>query len=240
MELFRDRDGVYALLASGEKLRLGQIFGIGRNYAEHAKEQGAEIPDRPMVFMKNALSACLSGDEIVVPRLCQDREQVDFEGELAIVIGRPARDVSQEQAADPASGVVLGYCVANDVSARWWQKTGSGGQFCRGKSFDTFCPLGPRITPASSVPDPGALTLRTTVNGEVMQSGTTADMIFSVATLVSDLSRGMTLAPGSVILTGTPSGVGMSRTPPRFLRAGDVVRVEIEGLGAIENRVKFE
>lgn len=212
------------------------ILGIGRNYAEHAKEQGAAIPDSPMVFTKNAAAACLDGDEVVVPRVCQDREQVDFEGELAVVIGKAARDVSKAG----ALGFVLGYTCANDVSARWWQKSGSGGQFFRGKSFDTFCPIGPRIAPAAEVPNPNALRLRTRVNGEVVQDASTGEMIFDVATLISDLSRGMTLLPGTVILTGTPSGVGMARTPPVWLKHGDRVEVEIERIGRLANRVAFE
>jgi len=239
MNLIRTDMGVAAILESGAKLALCHIIGIGRNYAEHAKEQGAAVPDRPMVFTKNPASACLSGDAIVIPTICQDQEQVDYEGELAVVIGRPARDVSQADAANHASGIILGYCVANDVSARWWQKQGSGGQFCRGKSFDTFCPMGPIITPARDVPDPSALRLRTTLNGEVVQDASTGEMLFSPSFLVAELSRGTTLLPGTVILTGTPAGVGQSRTPPRFLRAGDSVRVEIQGLGAITNPVQL-
>lgn len=240
MNIIRADFGVAVQMASGAALPIRHIIGIGRNYAEHAKEQGAAVPDRPMIFTKSPAAACLSGDEIIIPTICQDQEQVDWEGELAIIIGRAARDVSEREAADPGSGIVLGYAVANDVSARWWQKTGSGGQFCRGKSFDTFCPLGPRVTAAASVADPGRLAIRTMVNGEVMQSGSTSDMIFSCAVLVAELSRGTTLMPGTAILTGTPSGVGMSRTPPRYLREGDTVTVDIEMLGSITNRVRLE
>jgi 2-keto-4-pentenoate hydratase/2-oxohepta-3-ene-1,7-dioic acid hydratase in catechol pathway len=220
----------------GAVLPVTQIVGIGRNYAEHAKEQGAAIPDAPMVFTKNAAAACLNGDEIVVPKACQDREQVDFEGELAVVIGRAARDVPRERAFE----YVLGYCAANDVSARWWQKSGSGGQFWRGKSFDTFCPLGPRVVPAAEVGDPGKLKVMTKVNGVVMQDGTTGDMIFPVDVLISELSRGLTLVAGTVILPGTPSGVGMARTPPVWLKDGDEVEVMVEKVGAVRNRVRFE
>lgn len=237
MNLIRTDMGVAAILQGGAMLPIRHIIGIGRNYAEHAKEQGAAVPDRPMVFTKNPASACLSGDAIVIPTICQDQEQVDYEGELAIVIGRPARDVTQPDAADPATGLILGYCIANDVSARWWQKQGSGGQFCRGKSFDTFCPIGPAITPARDVPNPSALRLRTLLNSEVVQDASTGEMLFSPSYLVAELSRGTTLLPGTIILTGTPAGVGQSRTPPRFLRAGDTVRIEIEGLGAITNPV---
>lgn len=235
MHLLRSGTGVAVQTPSGT-LSLFNLVGIGRNYAEHAKEQGAAVPDAPMVFTKNPASACLHGDEICVPKVCQDREQVDFEGELAVVIGSAARDVSIEK----ALGHVLGYCVANDVSARWWQKTGSGGQFWRGKSFDTFCPLGPRVVPAAEVPDPQGLKLVTKVNGQTMQEGRTGDMIFSVATLISELSRGLTLLPGTVILTGTPSGVGMARTPPVYLKHGDEVEITIERVGTLKNRVVFE
>ena len=231
---------------SGE-IPLTCVLGIGRNYAEHAKERGAEAPTRPMVFLKYPGSLTMSGRPIVIPAACEDPDtggamsasgQVDFEGELAVVIGEPARDVPVERAMD----VVLGYCCANDVSARWWQKEGAGGQFRRGKSFDSFCPLGPKVTPAGEVTDPQALRLTTMVAGEVMQDGTTADMLFPVAALIAELSRGTTLLPGTVILTGTPSGVGAGRNPRRFLRAGDEVRVSITGdsvdLGTLVNAVK--
>lgn len=234
--LVRTSCGVSVELGSGKHLFLHHIMGIGRNYSEHAKEQGAAVPDRPMVFTKNPMSVSVSGDEIVVPKICQEKPQVDFEGELAVVIGKDARDVP----ADKAFEHVLGYCVANDVSARWWQKEGSGGQFYRGKSFDTFCPLGPVITPASEIRDPQDLRLVTRVNGTVMQDDSTAKMTFSVKELIADLSRGMTLGAGTVILTGTPAGVGMARTPQVWLKSGDVVEVEITGLGKISNRVRYE
>ena len=247
--------GLECVVPGGAALPIRYIVGIGRNYAEHAKEMqkggvaGAEVPDRPMVFTKSPMSAILTGDPIVIPRICQDRDQVDFEGELAVIIGRAARDVSERDAADPASGIILGYAIANDVSARWWQKQGSGGQFCRGKSFDTFCPLGPWITPASriaAIGGPQALRIRTTLNGEVMQDESVGSMIFSVPVLVAELSRGATLPAGSAILTGTPAGVGMARTPPRFLKGGDTVAVEIGTsaepalLGRLENPVRAE
>lgn len=236
LHMLRTATGVGVFLRDGRTLAMSHIIGIGRNYPEHAKEQGAAVPDAPMVFTKNAAAGCLDGEDIVVPRVCQDREQVDFEGELAVVIETAARDVSKGDAIKH----VLGYCVANDVSARWWQKSGSGGQFFRGKSFDTFCPLGPGVVPAADVANPNALRLTTKVNGQTMQDASTGDMIFNVETLISDLSRGMTLLPGTVILTGTPGGVGMARTPPVWLRHGDVVEVAIEGIGGIRNRVVFE
>jgi 2-keto-4-pentenoate hydratase/2-oxohepta-3-ene-1,7-dioic acid hydratase in catechol pathway len=215
---------------------LRQIIGIGRNYAEHAREQGLAPPTTIVAFTKSIASLCLDGEAIRVPKACQDRDQVDFEGELAVIIGRAARDVSKSDALK----YVMGYACANDVSARWWQKEGGGGQFYRGKSFDTFCPIGPRVALPSEVPNPGALRLVTRVNGTVMQNGSTKDMSFDVPTLISELSCGATLVPGTVILTGTPSGVGMSRTPPVFLKHGDLVEVEIDGIGSLGNRVVFE
>lgn len=209
---------------------------VGRNYADHAAELGNKTEERPLVFTKSPMCAIRDGEEIVIPKACQDREQVDFEGELAVILGEPCRDVPEKDALSK----VLGYCCANDVSARWWQKEGSGGQFIRGKSFDTFCPLGPRVTPARDVPDPQSLTLITRVSGEEMQRTSTSLMLFPVAFLIAELSRGATLPAGTVLLTGTPAGVGAGRKPPRFLREGDVVEVEISGLGTLRNRVRLE
>jgi 2-keto-4-pentenoate hydratase/2-oxohepta-3-ene-1,7-dioic acid hydratase in catechol pathway len=219
------------------------IFAIGRNYAEHAAEMapGVAPPERPVVFMKNPASVIGDGEAIVIPRICEEpgcgdpAGQVDYEGELAVIIARPGRDIAEHDAAE----FIAGYAIANDVSARWWQKHGSGGQFVRGKSFDTFCPLG-AMTPREKVHDPHALDIRTCVNGEVMQEANTAEMIFSVPKLVSELSRGTTLLGGTVILTGTPAGVGAARTPPRFLREGDVVEISIRGLGKLRNPVVRE
>ncbi|MBL1217475.1 MAG: fumarylacetoacetate hydrolase family protein [Planctomycetes bacterium] len=208
-------------------------MGIGMNYRQHALEQGKQPPTRPMMFMKNPAAACGPHDDIVIAPVCAEREQVDYECELAVIIGRPARDVAQDQ----ALSYVLGYTAANDVSARWWQKEAGGGQFCRGKSFDTFCPMGPCLVTPDEVPDPQALRLTTTLNGEVMQDSNTGDMIFNVAELIAFLSQGTTLMPGTVILTGTPSGVGFARTPPVWLKDGDVVECQVEGIGAVCNRV---
>lgn len=239
MNFVRTEHGVAVENSSG-LLPIRHIIGIGRNYAEHAREQAADVPTRPMIFTKNPFAACLHGDDIVVPWICRDPqtggEQVDYEAELAVIVGTAARDVPRDRALDH----VLGYCCANDVSARWWQRHGSGGQFCRGKSFDTFCPLGPRVVETSEIADPQDLAIRCRVNGETMQKDTTASMIFPVAELIADLSRGTTLLPGTVILTGTPSGVGMARTPPTYLKHGDVVEVEIERLGVLRNRVVHE
>ncbi len=236
MKIVRTDSGVAVDRPGSPPLPLRHIIGVGRNYPAHADEQGLPRPERPMLFAKNLSTLAVSGEDIVIPRACQDKEQVDFEGELAVVIGAPARDVARERAMD----FVLGFCVANDVSARWWQKQGAGGQFYRGKSFDTFCPLGPALTPADSVADVQGLRIRTTLSGEVMQDASTAEMLFPVDELIAEITRGTTLVAGTVILTGTPGGVGMARTPARFLREGDVVTVEIEGLGSITNRVRME
>jgi 2-keto-4-pentenoate hydratase/2-oxohepta-3-ene-1,7-dioic acid hydratase in catechol pathway len=240
MQLARHAFGV-AIEHQGQALPLTYIMGIGRNYAEHAKEQSADVPTRPMVFTKSPSSTCLDGDLIIIPKACQDRPQVDFEAELAVIIGlgpggKPCRDVPREE----ALRFVLAYTAANDVSARWWQKEGSGGQFCRGKSFDTFCPLGPCVVAGPEVTDPQRLRVRCRLNGETMQDASTADMIFPVAELIAELSRGATLKPGTVILTGTPSGVGFARTPPVFLKDGDRVEVEIDGIGVLRNTVRAE
>ncbi|HRP35793.1 MAG TPA: fumarylacetoacetate hydrolase family protein [Gammaproteobacteria bacterium] len=210
------------------------ILAIGRNYAEHAAEMGSAAPDRPLVFMKNPASVVGDGEAIVIPPICREHgPQVDFEGELAVIIGRDCRDVPASRALD----YVRGYACANDVSARWWQREGSGGQFCRGKSFDTFCPLG-RVVPASTIGDPQSLAIRTRLNGTVMQESNTRLMLFPVATLVAELSRGTTLLAGTVVLTGTPAGVGAARKPPVFLQPGDVVEVEIERVGVLSNPVR--
>lgn len=214
------------------------IIAIGRNYAEHAAEMKGTVSEKPVVFMKNPASVIGDGEAIIIPRICDEpagTEQVDYEGELAVIVGRDARDVSEKDAMD----FVSGYAIANDVSARWWQKSGSGGQFIRGKSFDTFCPLSPP-TPVSKIPDPQKLRIETRLNGEVMQDASTSSMIFPVRTLIAELSRGLTLLKGTVILTGTPAGVGAARTPPRFLKAGDIVEVSITGLGSLRNPVRHE
>jgi 2-keto-4-pentenoate hydratase/2-oxohepta-3-ene-1,7-dioic acid hydratase in catechol pathway len=210
------------------------IWCIGRNYPEHAAEMGVDVTERPTVFMKNPASVIGDGDTITIPHICkQHGPQVDFEGELAVVLGQDIRDGNIDDVLDAVSG----YAPANDVTARWWQKEGSGGQWIRGKSFDTFCPIG-QMTPASSVPDPQSLRLVSRLNGEVMQEDTTGAMLFPVAKLLAEISRGTTLLAGTVLMTGTPSGVGSRRTPPRWLQDGDVIEVEIEGIGLLRNPVK--
>ncbi len=212
------------------------ILAIGRNYSDHAAEMGGVTDERPMVFMKNPASVVGNGDLIRIPRICREHgPQVDYEGELCVEIDRDCRDATEEN----ALSFVRGYRVANDVSARWWQKDGSGGQFSRGKSFDTFCPVS-ELTLAASVSDPNALKIETRLNGVTMQSSTTSLMVFPVRRLIVDLSRGMTLMAGSFILTGTPSGVGAARKPPVFLKEGDEVEIEIENVGVLRNRVTEE
>ena len=238
MNLTRTEFGVAVSLPSGEQLPIRHIIGIGMNYAAHALEQGKGVPERPVLFTKNPFAASLNGDPIRVPKVCQDRAQVDFEAELGVIVGAQrngqfVRDVPK----DRALKCVLGYVAANDVSARWWQKEGSGGQFYRGKSFDTFCPIGPAVATPEQVGNPNALRIQCRVNGQQMQDSNTADMIFDIATLISEISRGHTLLPGTLIVTGTPSGVGMARTPQVFLKDGDTVEVELEKIGVITNRV---
>ncbi|MDQ3001112.1 MAG: fumarylacetoacetate hydrolase family protein [Fibrobacterota bacterium] len=208
------------------------ILGIGLNYKEHAKEGKSETPPVPLLFIKAGNSLTGPGEAIPVPKVST---QVDFEGELAVIIGRTAKDVPRHRALE----YVFGYTCANDVTARDWQrdKNLGGGQFARGKSFDGFCPLGPWIVTADEIPDPSALWIRTYVNGELMQDQGTRDMIYDVPTLIESLSSTMTLRPGAVILTGTPAGVGFARTPPVWLKAGDRVRIDIEGIGSLENPV---
>ena len=211
------------------------IIGIALNYRKHAEETGKGVPKRPMWFAKTSNAIQHPGDPIYLPKSAGS-EKVDFEGELAVLIGKPARNVKPSE----ALSYVFGYTIANDVSARDWQYEWGGGQFCQAKSFDTFCPLGPVLVTADSVENPNQLHLQTRVNDQVMQDWSTDDMVFSVAELISFLSQSRTLTPGTVILTGTPHGVGAARTPPVWLKAGDVVSIEIEGLGALTNPVANE
>lgn len=211
------------------------VFCIGLNYRAHAEETHARLPQYPIVFMKPPTAITGSGDAIQLPRGLRS-DKVDFEGELAIVIGKRCKNISPSEALE----YVLGYTCANDVSARDWQIEWGGRQWSKGKSFDTFCPLGPWITTADEIPDPDHLQLSTRVNGVEMQSTSTSDLIFSVPELISFLSGSTTLEPGTVILTGTPSGVGMARDPQVFLQPGDVVEITIEGIGTLVNSVVEE
>ena len=212
------------------------VMAIGRNYPEHAQEMGGAVDPNPIIFMKNPACVIGDGQAIVIPTICQrPGPQVDWEGELAIEIGTTCKNVSEAD----ALGMVRAYRAANDVSARWWQKQGSGGQFCRGKSFDTFCPLS-LPTRAERVPNPQSLRIITRVNGQVMQDASTADMYHSVAKIISVLSDATTLLAGTILLTGSPAGVGASRKPPIFLKDGDIVEVEIPGVGRVRNPVLSE
>lgn len=206
------------------------VLAIGLNYRPHVAESGATLPERPILFIKATTAVCGPGEEIVLPRVAP--HEVDYEGEMAIVIGKPTRHVSEKEALD----YVLGYTCANDVSARDCQHR-LDRQWARGKSFDTFAPLGPWIETGL---DPQGARIQTRLNGELMQEGNTSELIFSCSYLVSYLSHCLTLLPGTVILSGTPEGVGFARKPPIFLRPGDVVEVEIEGIGRLRNPVVAE
>lgn len=209
-----------------------QIIGIGLNYRRHAEETNAPIPQFPIVFAKTLNTVQNPGDPIVLPGTLVS-DEVDYEGELAVVIGKPCRNVPKGRALD----YVLGYTCANDVSARDWQIKRGGGQWCRGKSFDTFCPLGPVMVTSDEIADPNRLKLETTVSGKVCQDWNTNDMIFDVQALIEFLSGDTTLSPGTVILTGTPHGVGMAHKPPRWLVPDDTVTVDIAGIGKLTNPV---
>jgi acylpyruvate hydrolase len=207
-----------------------KIVAVARNYPAHAHERGAAaLPDEPVLFLKAPSAVIGPDDEILLPAATS---RVDFEGELGVVIGSLARGV----AAQDALACVAGYLVANDVSARDFQ--GERGQHMIGKSCDSFAPLGPALVTADEIPDPQDLGIRTLVSGETMQSARTKEMIFPVAEIIAFVSRLMTLEPGDVLLTGTPAGVGASRTPPRWLRDGDVVEIEIERVGRLRNYVR--
>lgn len=211
------------------------ILCIGLNYAAHAAEGGRPNPERPVLFIKTPSAVQRPGGPIELPRRLLST-RVDYEAELAVVIGRPCKNVSREEALD----YVLGYACGNDVSARDWQRGGGGGQWCRGKTFDTFAPLGPCVVTTDELPNADDLRITTTINGETLQDSSTSDMIFDVPTLIEFLSASTTLAPGTVIFTGTPQGVGFARTPPRWLVPGDEVTVEIERIGQLTNPVVEE
>ncbi|MCX7394622.1 MAG: fumarylacetoacetate hydrolase family protein [Planctomycetales bacterium] len=208
------------------------VICIGLNYRKHAAEGNQAIPEYPVVFMKNLGTVQNPGDPIVLPRRLRS-DAVDYECELAVVIGRECYNVSKSNALDH----VLGYTCANDVSARDWQIKKGGSQWCRGKTFATFCPLGPWIVTPEEIPNPNALSIKTVLNGQTMQDWNTDDMIFDVPTLIEFLSGSTRLLPGTVILTGTPHGVGSARNPPVFLKSGDSVTIEIGSIGSLTNPV---
>ena len=205
-----------------------KIICLGLNYSEHAKEFNVDIPAVPTIFAKFRNALCGPSSPIILPRVSA---QIDYEGELAVVIGRPCKDISERDALT----CVAGYTIINDVSARDLQMQTS--QWTAGKTLDTFAPMGPGIVPAADIPDPQDLEITTRVNGVTLQRGNTGEMIFPVSRSIAFLSSLMTLEPGDLIATGTPSGVGFRRNPPLFLKAGDVVEVEIRGIGVIRNPV---
>ena len=211
------------------------IICIGLNYRRHAQETNAKIPQFPVVFFKGLNTVQHPGEPILLPTHLKS-DEVDYECELAVVIGKRCKNASRAKAFE----YVLGYTCANDVSARDWQKERGGGQWCRGKTFDTFCPLGPVIVTPDELPNPNALRISTRINGETLQDWNTNDMIFDVPTLIEFLSGSTTLLPGTVIITGTPHGVGIARDPKRWLQPGDEVEIEIEGIGTLRNPVREE
>ena len=204
-----------------------KIVCVGLNYRDHAEEQGVDLPERPLLFAKWPNTLIASGDAIRIPSICKNP---DYEAELGVVIGRRASGVAEDDALD----FVRGYVVANDVSGRDLQF--SDGQWVRGKSLDTFLPIGD-LVPASEVPDPQSLPIRTILNGETMQDSNTSNQIFGVAAIIAFVSQAIALEPGDLIITGTPAGVGAFRTPPVWLQPGDEVTIEIDGLGSITNPV---
>ncbi len=206
-----------------------KLVCVGLNYLDHAKEAGAQIPTEPVLFLKAITAISGPNDDVVLPKGAQ---KGDWEVELGIVIGMTARYVSEADALKH----VAGYCIVNDVSERNFQLE-RGGNWSKGKSADTFCPLGPWLVTADEVPDPQALELSCEVNGQRMQHGSTRDMIFTCARIVSYISEFMTLMPGDVIPTGTPAGVGLGMKPPRFLKPGDVMRLTVTGLGEQRQKV---
>jgi 2,4-didehydro-3-deoxy-L-rhamnonate hydrolase len=209
--------------------RPAKILCVGMNYRDHAAEAGLEVPERPILFAKWPTSVIGDGEAIVIPA---GIERVDYEAELGVVIARRVRDLTE----DEALAAVAGYVCVNDVSSR--QEQFADGQWTRAKSFDTFCPVGPAVVPAASVPDPDNLAIRCVVNGEALQDSSTSKMVFGVRQILVHASRGTTLEPGDLIATGTPAGVGFTRDPPIYLREGDEVTVEIEGVGALTNPVR--
>ena len=204
--------------------RPSKIICIGLNYAAHAAETGAKIPTEPVIFSKATSAWSGPNDPVLIPR---DSEKTDWEVELAVVIGKKTKYVTEDQALDHLAG----YAIMNDYSERTWQKE-RGGQWVKGKSADTFAPFGPYMATTDEIPNPNALRLWLSINGEKVQDSTTADLIFNLQKVISYLSNFMTLLPGDVISTGTPSGVGMGFIPPRFLKPGDVVELSVQGLGS--------
>jgi 2-keto-4-pentenoate hydratase/2-oxohepta-3-ene-1,7-dioic acid hydratase in catechol pathway len=213
-------------------VRPPQVWCIGQNYKKHAEELGMALPEFPVLFAKGVNTVIANGETIRLPQRAKSAE-VDYECELVVVIGKECKDVSREQALE----YVAGYMCGNDVSARDWQIKKGGSQWCRGKSFDTFAPVGPCLVTKDEVGDPNALRIQTILNGAAVQDANTNDMIFDVPAIVSFLSESTTLLPGTLIFTGTPQGVGMGRKPQLWLKDGDEVSIVIEKIGTLTNRV---
>lgn len=231
----QDTDGAADVATLLTPIAPTDIICIGLNYQKHADEGKLPTPEQPVVFMKTCSSIQHPQQPIVLPRKLASHE-VDYECELVVVIGKTCHNVAKAEALD----YVLGYTCGNDVSARDWQLKWGGSQWCRGKTFATFAPLGPCLTTADEIPDPNSLGIRTILNGETMQDWNTDDMIFDVPTLIEFLSGSTVLAPGTVIFTGTPHGVGAARKPPVFLQDGDTVSIEIDRIGTLTNPVVAE
>ena len=210
------------------------ILALGINYRKHGDETAMSYPEEPLMFIKASSSIARPEEAVKLPAAGPDC--VDYEAELAVVIGRKAKNLTPAEALDH----ILGYTCANDISARDWQLEKQQRQWSRGKSFDTFCPLGPWITTKDEISNPDNLRIRAILNGKTLQDSNTAGMIFGITEIISRLSRSMTLLPGTVILTGTPEGVGFTRKPPIYLRTGDVISVDIEKIGRLTNRVILE
>jgi 2-keto-4-pentenoate hydratase/2-oxohepta-3-ene-1,7-dioic acid hydratase in catechol pathway len=239
LEITGDIFGKFSV--GGKALQIGKLLApivptaflcIGLNYRHHAQETKAAIPEFPVLFMKSPAAVQNPGDPIVLPRQLRS-DEVDYECELAVVIGKTCKNVTREKALD----YVLGYMCANDVSARDWQGKWGGSQWCRGKTFDTFAPIGPCLVTTDEIPNPNTLKIKLDIDGEVLQDWNTNDMIFDVPRLIEFLSGSTTLLPGTVILTGTPQGVGFARKPPRYLKPGDMVTVAIEKIGSLTSSV---
>ncbi len=209
------------------------IYCIGLNYRAHAEETGQKVPEFPVVFMKSPTAVLAPQQPIRLPRDTVTKT-VDYEAELAVIIGRNCKNISRKNAFD----VVAGYTCGNDISARNWQTSRGGGQYCRAKTFDAFCPLGPAMITPDEIGDPNDLRISTHLNDRLMQDSSTADMIFDVPSLIEFLSKDTTLAAGTVILTGTPQGVGVARKPPIYLKDGDRVEITIEKIGSLANPVQ--
>ncbi|MEN6622217.1 MAG: fumarylacetoacetate hydrolase family protein [Smithella sp.] len=210
------------------------ILALGINYKKHGDETAMSSPEQPTLFLKATTSIIGHQGSIILP--AAGPNQVDYEAELAVIIGKKAKNIKTAEAMD----FIMGYTCANDISARDWQFDRQKGQWARGKSFDTFCPLGPWIVPKEEIADPDNLKIRTILNGKIVQDSNTSQMIFNIREIISNLSKSLTLLPGTVILTGTPDGVGFTRKPPLFLKEGDTVSVEIEKIGTLTNKVVRE